>query len=134
MQAAMTAAMVSLDGVSGRSDIMPLALSVTSHDQARFVVLTIHMLAQYHISVNRIQSLKVLGTIIAEGKHDNVIIAAPVDYLSWTQELDKFSAHEEFTDSNTQIHIAGSITDLVKEKFAGLGWSVYTDSKLFKFN
>ena len=44
-QAALTRSLNTLDGVKGRADIMGLVLSVTTYDQARFVVHTLRMTA-----------------------------------------------------------------------------------------
>ena len=51
VQAALVSALRELEGVSGRADIMPLALTVASEEQARFLVDSLRMTARYHQTV-----------------------------------------------------------------------------------
>ena len=129
-QAAMTTELESLKGVEGRAGIMPLALSVTTFDQAAFVVRTLRMIARYHATVRPIKSLTVLGTIVAQGDDGRaIIVAAPVDYLSWNADLDNFSSRDEFSGRN-ELHISGVMTDMARSELEKRGWEITQNSVL----
>ena len=69
-----------LGGVTGRVDVMPLALSVTSEEQARFVAGAVEMLARYHEKVAPLATVQVLGTVVARtqaGAHRGPGVGGP---------------------------------------------------------
>ena len=135
-QAALTGALDSMEGAVGRTDIMPLVLSVTGYDQARFVVNTLRMLDRYHHTVEELDSIGVFGTIIGSDNKGNVVIAAPVDYVSWTAYIDKFSSRPEFEKEKIRgekrIFIAGVFTPLAHETLSGRGWNLSENSELLE--
>jgi len=137
-QAELTRALESMQDVSGRTDIMPLALSVTGYDQARFVVYTLRMLGRYHHTVESLDSIRVSGTITGYDNNQNMIVAAPVDHVSWTADLDKFSGRSEFEEENLagekQIFIAGVFTELAHQALTERGWKLFENSELLELN
>ena len=131
-QAAFTSAMEKLEKVDGITSVMPLALTVTSVGQARFVVNTLRMLAEYHTTQQPLKRITVDGTVLAQNAGDVNVIVAPVDYLSWTSVLDAFVNNNEFDKGDKELHIAGTMTDVTKMKLKGLGWSLSENSPLLK--
>lgn len=132
LQAALALALEQLSGVTGRVDVMPLALTVASEAQARFLVQTLRMTARYHETVKPLQSLVVLGTVAARTADGEVVVAAPVDYLSWTEGVARFSANEELAGPHRALHVAGRLTDRARDELAGRGWTVREQSPLFQ--
>jgi hypothetical protein len=130
MQAALTAALESLDGVSNRVEVMPLALSVTTVDQARFVVGTLRMLAQYHKEVGALDRLTVSGTVTAR-RDDGLIVAAPVDYLSWNEDADRFSSRDDLGDGPRSLFLAGRASEKARAMLKDRGWTVEENSALY---
>ena len=128
-QATMTTELESLKGVEGRAGIMPLALSVTTFDQAAFVVRTLRMIARYHETVAPVKSLLVHGTIVAQNDDRTFIVTAPVDYLSWNVDLDTFSSRNEFSGRN-ELHISGVMTDRARSELKKRGWETTENSDL----
>ncbi len=130
-QAALTAAMEDLGNVNGIEKIMPLALSVTTVDQARFVVNSMRMLGQYHSEVLPLQAIDVQGTVFAINADESVVIAAPVDYLSWTDALDRFSGNDTLTGQKHELHIAGTMSAKARKHLKEREWLIHEKSDLF---
>jgi len=130
-QAALTTALEGLSKVDGHEDIMSLALSVTTVDQARFVVNSMRMLQRYNKTVQPLKSIDVLGTVFATNTKGSIVITAPVDYLSWSKELDKFSGYDRFSSQKHELHIAGSMSVLARNHFEERGWKLHENSSLF---
>ena len=130
-QAALTAAMEAMGEVNGHENTMPLALSVQTVDQARFVVNTLRMLQRYHETVQPLREIDVQGTIFAITDKDTMVIAAPVDYVSWSEMLDRFSANDRFSSKPRELYIAGTMTTMASEQLSKRGWIVHQNSDLF---
>lgn len=131
LQTALTKALVSLEGVAGRPDIMPLVLTVTTFDQARFVVNTLRMTAAYHEKVSPLESLQVIGTVIGRRNDGTMVVAAPVDFLSWSEGIDGFSSHEAFEGRAMDVHLAGLASDRAASHLEKRGWKIAQNSDLF---
>jgi hypothetical protein len=131
MQAAMARALDSMQGVDGIADIMPLVLSVTYYDQARFVVSTLAMLAKYHATVKPLQALEVHGTIVGSDQDGRLVVTAPADYVSWNEGLETFSTREDFEDRKRYLHLQGEMSKTALEKLERVGWHVEQNSPLF---
>ena len=117
--------MQALDGVEGRADVMPLVLSVASEGQARFLVQTIDMLAIYHAEREPLSELQVQGTILGMSQAGQPVIAAPVDYLSWTPLLDRFAS--SFGDQSAVaplVFVDGQLSKRARDELTELGWNI----------
>ena len=132
LQAALVLALEDLKGVDGRLDVMPLALTVASEEQARFLVQTLQMTARYHKTVKPLEALVVLGTVAARAKDGEIVVAAPVDYLTWNEGVDRFTANEELAQQKRSVHLAGRLTDRAGAELQGRGWAVHPDSALWQ--
>lgn len=130
MQAALTAALDALDGASNRTEVMPLALSVTTVDQARFVVGTLRMLAQYHKEVGALDRLELSGTVTGR-RDDALIVAAPVDYLSWNEDADRFSSRDDLGGGPRSLYLAGRASDKARAMLKERGWILEEESALY---
>ena len=130
-QAALTSAIDGLAKVDGHEDIMSLALSVATVDQARFVVNSMRMLSRYHKTIQPLQSITVRGMVIATNTKGSVVIAAPVDYLSWSEKLDKFSGRDRSSGKKHELYIAGTMSDMARSNFKERGWELHENSELF---
>lgn len=130
-QAALSASLAAIGKVDGVTSIMPLTLSVTTVDQALFVVNSLRMLQKYHETVKPLTAIVSQGTVYAQDKDGNTVVAAPVDYLSWTEQMDRFSGHSRFTDSQPTLYIAGAFSDMAKSKLQQRGWQLHENSELF---
>ncbi|MEA3275716.1 MAG: hypothetical protein U9Q81_10595 [Pseudomonadota bacterium] len=110
-----------LQGVADRNSILPLALSVTSFDQARFVVESTEMLSEIHGSIVPIGRLTADPTV-AGWTANGLIVPAPVDAMSWTPMLYNFAHRPDLSVVERTIYIRGGATELAQTQLAALGW------------
>jgi len=117
-----------LTGVAGRPDVMPLALTVESEEQARFVVGTVEMLAQYHETVAPLGRLEVRGTVVGRTKAGGLAVAAPVDYVAWTERLHRFASRQDLAAKARSLWLSGQLTPLARMRLTEAGWVVHERS------
>lgn len=131
MQAAITSYLKQMENVTGKAQIMDLLLSVASVDQARFVTGTLLMLSRYHQEVRPVQDLEVAGTIVGRINDRSIVIPTPVDYLSWSREMEHFTERDEFKERAVTLYAAGKITERARTMLKTRGWDVHQESALF---
>ena len=61
--------------------------------QARFLVTSLHMLAQWSQQKSPITGIQAPGVLVAHDQNGAVIVPAPIDYLSWTPRIAAFWYH-----------------------------------------
>jgi len=132
LQAALVAALKDLDGVAGRDGVMPLALTVGSEAQAFFVVETVRMLGQYHHTVKPLKQVEVIGTVIADTTDGELVVVAPIDYLSWNATAARFLRNEDLDAEHYSIYLAGDLSQRSRQQLQQAGWQVHAHSKLFR--
>ena len=111
-----------LAGLAGRPDVMPLALTVESEDQARFVVGTVTMLARYHEMVGPLSRLEVRGTVLGRTGAGGLVVAAPVDLVAWTERLYRFASGPDLAVKERSLWLSGQLTPLARRKLSEAGW------------
>jgi len=116
-------ALDAMSGVADRAAIMPLALSVTSTGQARFVVESAEMLARIHATERPLNELFLDGTLVARGE-DALVVPAPVDAMSWNAELHGFAERVARQRGECRMYIRGGATALAQEQLSALGWTL----------
>jgi len=116
-------ALDAMSGVADRAAVMPLALSVTSTQQARFVVESAEMLARIHAVDHPLERLFLDGTLIAQ-RGDTLVVPAPVDALSWNVDLHGFAERMVGQGRERRMYIRGGATPLAQEQLAALGWTL----------
>ncbi len=72
-----------------------------------------------------LSQLRVQGTIIGVGGSGNSVVVAPVDYLSWTETLDAFSANlTEATEGPIVLFVSDEMSGLATDSLKTRGWTV----------
>jgi hypothetical protein len=125
LQTALVRAFDRLSGVAGRTDVMPLALTVVSEEQARFVVGAVEMLARYHETVAPIATVAVRGTVIGRTKTGALVVPGPVDYLSWTETSERFARRGDIAAKDRGLWLVGRASPRARQELARLGWEVH---------
>jgi len=93
--------------------------------QARFIVTSLHMLAQWSQQRSHITRIQAPGVLVAHDRNGATILPAPVDYLSWTQRIAGFATDPELmTLRHRVLWITGKMTPLARQQLASHGWSV----------
>jgi hypothetical protein len=116
-------ALEAMSGVADRAAVMPLALSVTSTGQARFLVESAEMLARIHTAERPLDQLFLDGTLIAQSG-DALVVPAPVDAMSWNAQLHGFAERVVGQGGERRMYVRGGATTLAQEQLAALGWTL----------
>jgi hypothetical protein len=125
LQSGLVRGLERLAGVTGRPDVMPLALTVESEEQARFVVGSLAMLARYHETVGPLGRVEVRGTLVGRTRTGGVVVAAPVDHVAWTPQLHRFASRPDLGSRVRGLWLSGRLTPLARRKLAEAGWALH---------
>ena len=93
--------------------------------QARFIVTSLHMLAEWSQQRSHITRIRAPGVLIARDQNGAEILPAPVDYLSWTERIAGFGTNPDLLRLKHRVlWITGKMTPLARQQLAANGWSV----------
>ena len=114
-----------LTNVSGRSELVALAGTVATESQARFLATSIRMLAEYHEKRKPLTDIGARGPVIARDQDGGLIVPTPVDYLSWTERVARFTTQPAFLEvPQRTILLAGLMSPRAKKEFVANGWTI----------
>jgi hypothetical protein len=113
-----------VDQTAGRPGIMPLANTVTSFDQARFVVEAMEMLAAYNEKTAPLKNIEKQAPFTAKTGAGALVVAGPVDLVSWTERVHRFATRTDLKGKPRIILLRGQATPRAKQELARLGWTV----------
>jgi hypothetical protein len=125
VQTAFVANLGALPGVPGRAQAAALASTARSEVQARFLTDSIGMLARYHQTQTPIARLLVRKAIIGQDRNGAIVAQAPVDYVSWIQDVSYFANRPDLRSRRRTLWITGQFSPLAKKNFETLGWVVH---------
>jgi hypothetical protein len=109
-------------GVPGCVEAVELASSAESEAQARFLTDAVGMLARYHETQTPITRLMVRRAIIGQDRNGAIVVQAPVDYVSWTQDMSYFANRPDFQGHRKVVSLTGQFSPLARKNFQTLGW------------
>ena len=124
LQTRLVKALERLKQTSGRPGIMPVALAVQSFDQARFVVEAMEMLAGYNEKVSPIKALEKDVPFAGRTGTGTLLVAGPVDYLSWTERMNRFASRPDLKAKQRVLWLRGETTPRARQELTRLGWTV----------
>ena len=124
LQTRLVKAMERLNRTAGRPYLMPVAVTVLSFDQARFVVEATEMLAGYHERIAPILSLDKEVPFAGRTKSGTLLVAGPVDFLSWNEKINHFANRPDLKARERILWIRGQATPLARKALSGLGWTL----------
>jgi hypothetical protein len=128
VQTAFVASLGKLPGVSGRAQALALASTAQSEVQARFLTNSVGMLARYHQTQTPIARLLVRKAIIGQDRKGVIVAQAPVDYVSWIQDVSYFANRPDLRSRRRTLWVTGQFSPLAKKNFETLGWVVHEKS------
>lgn len=125
LQTALVLALESMGNVAGREQIIVFAARAASETEARYVNNSVMMLAQYGRAVAPLARVRGADNVIAgETPDGKLIIAAPLDYLPWIQQVDAFARRADLTGTERWLLVSGKVTPRAQQELAALGWRV----------
>lgn len=130
LQVAAVRALDRLGNIPGRRAAAASLSNVLSEYQARFLVASLYMLAQWSQQRSPITRIRVRGILVARDQDGDVIMPAPVDYLSWTPRIAGFATDPALLKLKHRVlWIPGGMTSLARRQLEANGWSVYTSTQ-----
>jgi hypothetical protein len=130
VQTAFVEDLTRVSGVPGSKDIVALASTAESEDQARFLAGCLDMLANYHQSQTPLVSIIARGTVIGRDRAGVIIVPAEVDYVSWTRRASYFANRPDLVSPKRGAWLSGQMSPLAKKNFQALGWNVHEKATL----
>ncbi|MDM8556628.1 hypothetical protein QUF75_18025 [Desulfococcaceae bacterium HSG7] len=124
MQGRLVRALDRIGEAENRPEVIALALTVTSDGQARFVTEAVEMLAHFHEQIAPLIRLEVHTSVIGRKKQGGIVIPAPLDYVSWTKQLDRFTSRNELKDSKPILYLRGRLSVAARKELGGKGWRI----------
>jgi hypothetical protein len=117
-----------LGDIPGRRAAAVMLGSVMTEYQARFLVTSLHMLADWSTQKSPITGIQIQGIPVALDQNGTSIMPAPIDYLSWTPRIAGFATNPNLLAlPNRVIWIPSKMTPLAQQQLAASGWTVHTD-------
>jgi hypothetical protein len=124
IQTVLVGALTSLGAGPGRPDVVAWALTAESELQARFMAGAAGILADYHRTVAPIQRVRVAGTLVGETQSGALVIAAPVDYISWTERAAAYVQRPDLAAKAHQLWVTGRVAPRARQELTARGWAV----------
>ncbi len=123
-QTRLVKALERLNKTAGRPSIMPVATSVLSFDQARFVVEAMELLAGYNEKIAPIKSLIKEAPFAGRTGTGTLVVPGPVDYLAWTEKMNRFASRPDLKAKQRILWLRGEATPRARQELTQLGWTV----------
>ncbi len=114
-----------IQSVNGVAAIVPFAAIARTQDEARFVTAAVNMLARYHESTEPLALVTAPGPILVRSASGRLVVAAPVDYVAWTQRAARFAQRDDLKAPTRLIWLSGQMDRRAYKQASALGWSVY---------
>ena len=114
-----------LQGVPGIAAVVPFAAAAKTQDETNFVASAINMLARYHESTQRIALVTAPGPILGRTVSGELVVAAPVDYVAWTEPAGRFARREDLRARQRLIWLSGELSPRARKGAEALVWQTY---------
>ena len=130
VQTAFVENLTHVSGVPGVRDVVALASTAESEDQARFLADALDMLVNYHQTQTPLNSIMAKGTIFGRDRTSVLIVPAQADYIVWTKRAEYFANRPDLAAQKRTIWISGRMSPLAKKNFESLGWRINENTQL----
>ena len=113
-----------LNGVRGREPVVSFAAAAASEERARLIVGAVEMFARYHAEAEPLAQLSAPGPIVARTNRGATLVAAPLDYVAWTEPVASFARRPELAAKERSVWLTGTPTPRARQGLAAAGWAV----------
>jgi hypothetical protein len=128
MQTALVEVLGRLTEVQGRADVVALAATAATPDQALYLVSAVSILADRNEQAP-IDVLLSRGTLVARQKGGQLVAPLPADYVSWNERTARFAQREDLAAPERGVWVTGRTTSRARAHFEALGWAVHEGVK-----
>ena len=130
VQTAFVENLTHVGGVPGVPDVVALASTAESEDQARFLADALAMLVNYHQTQTPLTSIRAKGTIFGRDRTGVLIVPAEADYVVWTERASYFANRPDLAAKKRTIWLSGRMSPLAKKNFESRGWRINENTQL----
>jgi len=130
VQTAFVEDLTHLRGVPGILEVVTLAGSAESEDQARFLADALDVLASYHDTQSPLAKITAKGTIIGRDRGGVLIVPVEADYVVWTKRAAYFANRPDLATPKRSIWLSGKMSPLATKNFKSLGWTIKENTRL----
>jgi hypothetical protein len=117
-----------LGDIPGRRAAAVMLGNVMTEYQARFLVTSLKMLADWSTQKSPVTGIQIQGILIAQDQNGTSIMPTPIDYLSWTPRIAGFATNPALLSlPNRVIWIPAKMTPLAQQQLTANGWTIHSD-------
>jgi hypothetical protein len=113
-----------LQGVSGLPSVIRFAAAAKSQDETRFAAAAVNMLARYRETTQPLAEVMAPGPIVGRTAAGALVVAAPVDYVAWTERTGRFADREDLKAAARVAWVSGQLSPRARKEFDKRGWSI----------
>jgi hypothetical protein len=118
-----------LKPVAGCNELLELGATTRGEIEARYLVNALALIVEYAPDAGGGKLLIVGASLVYQMPLKNysggqLILPLPVDYLSWSADIDEFFTSAEFARSGKVVLIGGEASRLAQKKLTARGWSL----------
>lgn len=128
VQTALVEALGRLPQAAHRADVLALAASLETGDQALFLVRAVGILADRNEQAT-VVDLIAKDLVVAKQASGQLVAVVPADTLAWTPALAAFAKREELAAPQRAFWISGRATQRARTELEALGWAVHEGVK-----
>lgn len=130
VQTAFVEDLAHLRSVPGVLEVVTLASSAASEDQARFLADALDVLAHYNDTQSPLAKVIAKGTIIGRDRSGVLIVPVEADYVVWTKRASYFANRPDLATPKRSIWLSGRMSPLATKNFESLGWAIKENTQL----
>jgi hypothetical protein len=119
-----------LSKVAGAVDVVTLASTAESEDQARFLADCLDMMSNYSRTHTPVARIIARGTVVGRDSAGAIVVPAAVDYASWTSRTSYFANRPDLAAPKRSVWLTGQMSPLAKKNFLALAWQVNEKTSL----
>jgi hypothetical protein len=125
IQTSVSDSLQSLQLASGCDDLLELALGVRSEVEARFLANALRLLERNVGDAAHGATLLPIGASVGlKTAGGELFLPLPVDYLSWTQQIERYFDSEAFSSARHTLLVGGDATPRAQRELTQRGWNV----------
>jgi hypothetical protein len=130
MQTAVTDSIVADWEATGWKDLLAYLRYVDSEIEARFIVNSLHMLAELKAQGQSTKGVMMVGVnpviILADG---TLVVPAPVDFVHHNAKLKAFLGEPQLRSRHVRLLVSGIVSEQAKLAIAARGWELVQQAK-----
>jgi hypothetical protein len=120
-----------LEGIAGRGELFRHAMSVTSADEVRVFLASVHLLVASQTTSPAAEVLSGLRLPAARLRDGKIAVYGAFDAVRWTQEVSGYETalHAALpANAGIEVWLSGSISDRARDELQARGWQVHANA------